>query len=176
MKKIFKRWWFLVLVLALFCMQSLNHTGFCYSEGRYLSENELIDRYLFGPDAKQMSQEEKTEASKNREYPTGIGEIAYPECCSAKDGHFLNNKVSHFLNRTFLGKYLFEVTAYFPVKGKELSSEYHYIEIITHVDACGRSISGDSLAIGLNEGQYKNALKRNQQVHHLLERFLNIFH
>ncbi len=153
-----------MLLLTIFGVtQYLNHTGFCYAEKRYLSERELVDRYLFGEKADAMSFEEKVEAAKHRSYPTGVGEIEYPACCKIDGEPFMLDELSRFANKTFIGKYLFEFEGYIPIKRSNSTTRHPYEYIISAVDSCGGVTGADSTSIDVSKSSYENALERNRK-------------
>lgn len=101
-----QRAWRLVVLLTILAFflsaQYLNHTGFCYTEGKYLSDQEIIDRFLFRQAAADMSFEEKANALKNRNGGS------YPYCCRLKNDPLLLDWFDEFVNKLF-GRYLLEV-------------------------------------------------------------------
>jgi len=162
-KRFKKRWLFLVVLLILGATQYLNHTGFCYAEMRYLSERELVDRFLFGEKADVMSFDEKVEAAKNRGYPTGVGEIEYPACCKIDGEPFMLDKFSKFTNKTFVGRYLFKFEGYIPIKRSNSTTRHPYEYIISAVNSCGGVMGADSTSIDVSKTSYENHLEMNKK-------------
>jgi len=157
MKKRFKKRWVLWAVLVVLgSTQYLNHTGFCYAEKRYLSERELVDRYLFGAKADVMSFEEKVSYVANR-----WNGAEYPACCKIDGEPFMLDKFSRFTNKTFVGRYLFELERYIPVV--ETYGRHPYENRITALDSCGKTMGADSTSIDVSKASYENSLERNRK-------------
>ena len=133
-------------------------TGLCHSEMRYLSERELMDRYIFGDKAALMSEEEKKAFVADK-----WNGAVYPDCCRIEDEPFwLRNSPFRFLDKIIVGQYLYQFT--YHKKDTNVSTEGMrdpYIQHNTAIDACGNVNEGSSPSIDMNETAYKNALKIN---------------
>lgn len=162
-KRLKKRWFVFIALFSIFAItQYFNHTGLCYSEMRYLDKVEMVDRFLFGDDYKNMSFEEKVEAAKRRGYPTGVGEIKYPECCRVS--HDLNwpDSFTKTLN-SMLGSRIFLLVSYFPVE-PYTSSRHPYMEFNNYIGPCGERFKGFSPSMDVSESSYENELRINKEV------------
>lgn len=93
-----------VLALILLAVQILNFTGFCYSEFKYLSKQELIDRLLFQDQANFLTFEQKKAAMDQR----GGGEYPYAYWVSGASASA--SPLIDMINK-ILGMYYFEVSS-----------------------------------------------------------------
>lgn len=147
-----KRWILLALLLVIGPTQFLNHTGFCYSEMRYLSERELVDRYLFGKKADTMTLEEKVEKTQEQG-----GE--YPNCCRL-NGQFFKD-YEGFINNIF-GNYVYEVEEHF-LQINPIEKKYPYEVVYSSMNACGENRGLDKFSTTDDEKNYKFNIKMIKQ-------------
>ena len=158
MKKLSKKWLWLIIPLAILLpVQFLNHTGFCYGEMRYLSEQELIDRFLFRKAGDDMGFEEKVEAAKHRPYPGWASGIEYPSCCridKTNTGGFWRN---------FFGLYDSYLVYYFPRSQEAIQGSHDkspYVDGGFYINACGKK-SRDMGEIYTSKKVYDSATRHN---------------
>lgn len=159
--KISKKWlWIIVPLVILLPTQYLNHTGFCYSEMRYLNERELLDYFIFGSKATVMSEEEKKAIVAQR-----WNGAVYPDCCRITDEPFwLRSSPFRFWDKTLVGQYLYQVTYHAPdMRMLANSSREPFMEYNSALNSCGTAVKGDSPSIDINEIAYKNALEQNKK-------------
>ncbi|MBW7912049.1 MAG: hypothetical protein H3C49_12365 [Alphaproteobacteria bacterium] len=148
-----------VPVLLLFLsVQSLNHTGFCYERGRYLSYQELVDIGLFGEEGVHMSPDEKK--AKEISFKEGADNLVYPECCSISREYAKSDKFWAFVDKTFIGRYVFQLNVVFPLK-EGRPGRFPYEEMNIAVNACGKYMN-DSYGMDISEKSYNSTLERNK--------------
>lgn len=123
----------------------------CFREGRYLSKKELIDGYLFGSRAAEMTEVQKADEIKARGGK-------YPDCCLVEekpaflsDGQVLMNAV--------VGRYLFGVETQFPAP-KNFPSSHPYLATYASVDACGVATGRGNTGLQETHAEYISALQR----------------
>lgn len=150
--------------IGLFCATMfLNHSGFCYQEMRYLAQQELMDRALFGFEAGAMSLKDKKHAMKNRSSPTGAGEIEYPNCCRVTSKYPYLDKFGPDTNK-FFGWYVYSFTVYYPMTSA-ITDRHPYEYSETALSSCGFKVRGTALTMDISKDSYFNALKRNETYH-----------
>lgn len=118
-----KRWLLSLFLIAMIPVQYLNHTGFCYSEMRYLTGRELLDNYLsqhWGYEV--LTPEERVEKLKS------IPDYPYNAQVSSKS-------TSKF--EKFFGLYQFQVSYYGPNFRRSDRKDYPYTGYYSSVDTCG---------------------------------------
>lgn len=150
-----------LLFPIILAVQFFNHTGFCYSKGRYLSEIELMDQRLFGEEAHTLSSEEKAAKAKTElsHLHSNLSYIDYPACCRIHKGYPLLSKLDDFSNKTFIGRYTYHLAILFPAK-ETRKGRSPYEELIVTLDACGMP-GKDFTGIDVSEGYYSNTLESN---------------
>lgn len=152
-----------LLFPIILAVQFFNHTGFCYSKGRYLSEIELMDQRLFGEEAHTFSNEEKETKAKTElsHLHWNLSYIDYPACCRIHKGYPLLSKLGDFTNKTFIGRYTYHLVILFPAKESK-KGRSPYEELIVTLDACGMP-GKDFTGIDISESSYSSTLERNKK-------------
>lgn len=148
---------FSVLLLTLGAFQFLNFTGFCYADMRYFSDQELLDRALFGKEGPKMTYAEKLAATPNAKLKSSLeGPAVYPDCCIVRrlrwDRHFW---------RTFFQGYRVEIEIVLPRK-TEPENTNPYKERTHYIKSCGTKTVGSS-GISVSADSYYSTLKHNRQ-------------
>ncbi len=141
------------LLLLLGILESLNFTGFCYSDRRWYSERQLVDMYLFGREGLILTEEEKIARLKKER--NGV----YPDCCYI-DGYFtMYGRDRNFID-TFLGYPVYSVESYFPDPG---GGKYPYANRVATLNACGGDADAD-FSIGYQpQDLYEVNLRKNRE-------------
>ncbi len=161
MNKISKKWlWLIIFILFLIAIQFLNHTGFCYSQFKYLSNKELLDRFIFGDKANKMNEEEKKAFVEKR-----WNGAVYPDCCRIKsETVFLKNNPFRFWDITLVGQYLYEIRYLMPeTRRLENTTREPFLINISALNSCGYQVGGGHRSIDISITDYNNALDRNKQ-------------
>lgn len=153
----------IAIAMAVFCViQLMNHTGFCYDKLRYINKYELIDLALFGLDAPRMTHEQKVEAARNGlSLHYKMGSVAYPECCNISNKFFLLSNLAHFTNKTFAGRYLYQISIAFQAK-ETVQGRQPFEQMLVAVNACGVH-ANDWTSIDVPESLYNDILERNKE-------------
>ncbi len=128
-------------LILLLTTQYLNHTGFCYAEMKYLSDREIVDNFLFGDQAKDLTFDQKVALTAEK-YKGG----AYPDCCSFEGpykGKVLHPGYEYELSAMLLGVQHNEILAYFPKEGvkkylSEKTDDPFRLSLFA-VDQCGNN-------------------------------------
>ncbi|MCL4676977.1 MAG: hypothetical protein KJ017_00105 [Alphaproteobacteria bacterium] len=119
-------------LLLLMSTQYLNHTGFCYAEMKYLSERELMDRVLFGSNARSMTDNEKVDDLRAR---TGA---EYPDCCRVSKFAFGWSRFTILFNSA-LGNYRYGFEYSYPADKAKTGSEDLFQWYEHSINSCGSS-------------------------------------
>lgn len=149
-KKSYKSLFWLALFCLFFGWKSLVYAGFCGADRRFLSEQELIERYLLGADWRKMTpaqREEKLASIEN-----------YPECCRIEDKPIFLSATDIFFNVLIWNRRLYGVETHFPLDVRN-GNDWHY-EAYSDVDACGDVRDLDATGISESEEAYRAALSR----------------
>lgn len=157
-------WVSLIPLALLIPIQFLNHTGFCYSKMRYLSERELIDRFLFGENANRLSTSEKEKLIVQRKKKNTSYIIEnYPECCRIKGQIHRPSELEYFLNNMF-GWYFYDlhvISSRHEDNITRYTFDEPYRQANINLGTCGLSTRG-SLGANISKDYYKSLLKKNQ--------------
>lgn len=153
----------IAIAIAIFSVvQFMNHTGFCYDKLSYISKYELIDLALFGHDAPLMNHEQKVEAARNGlSLHYKMGSVAYPECCNISSKYFLLSNLAHFVNKTFAGRHIYQISIAFKSKDT-VQGRQPFEQMLVAVNACGVHIN-DWTSIDVPESSYEDILERNKE-------------
>lgn len=136
-----KRLWIIIPLLLLFPILFLNNTGFCYSEMKYLSERQLIDRYLFGRMGAEGTDGEKITLLEQRNsddrYLDKIEE--YPACCRVTGQVQRSSILDRVLNNSF-GFFLYQLemsSVRLDIGVLNGDSDPSYYKSYASINACG---------------------------------------
>ena len=155
-----KTLWIALVVLIFAVVQGLNHTGFCYAEARYLSDNELIDRAIFGPSADDLTFDEKVKiASTYKSWNSNMTGLDYPGCCLVNKRAMLIDPFWHFVDKTLLGRYVYQITMVYPLE-KTSRGRHPFEESGFTVNSCGERQKG-AMTIDIPEAMYLSTLTQN---------------
>ena len=161
MRTFSKTWlWILIPIAILLPLQFLTMTGFCYSEMRYLSKRELVDRVLFDSDFRKgsitLTQEEKTRIAEDRY------SAKYPNFCKV-NGRPFDLKGWESLLNSIVGLKFFEVECVYPRPVSDIheDSTEKFFWSYSSVDACATKIV-DTSGSGATEKEYESFLRKNQ--------------
>lgn len=145
---------FIVIVLLTIFLSSLllTGTGFCYRELRYLSEREILDRYLLGPEWPQMTLQQR------QEYLSQV--VNYPNCCRVDDRPQGMDFPNLLINALF-GKYFFSISTIFPTYARPEHDPYY--QIISDIDACGLKRDIDKYEMPESKSTYDSILNSNSE-------------
>ena len=153
MRTFSKKWlWILIPIAILLPFQFLTMTGLCYSEMRYLSKRELVDRTLFSENASKMSLDEKVQEMKARDGSE------YPKNCRVMKSAFGSSMTGQFLSALLMGRKLYGIDCVAPRPEAGDSSEPFEYKMYS-VNSCGREVGSKSLDISTSE--YNTVIKRN---------------
>lgn len=136
-------------MVLLAIIQTLNFTGFCYSEFRYLSDKELIDRYLFGNQGLKLTFEAKQKKLKEE------NDGKYPECCRVDNDPWWIKRLDKILF-SFFGFSYYELYTVLPQKGSDAPFYEQYIL----ANSCGSKFA-DEYGMSISEEEYASQLKYN---------------
>lgn len=125
----------------------------CPAEGRQLTDRELVDTFLFGPEGRTMTNTEKTERLKKEK--NGV----YPDCCRITGRHSYG--WFYDLISDLYGNYIFEIEMNFPQAVVD-EKEYPYYESYYSVTPCGGG-GNDFMGMPINEKYYKLYLELNKK-------------
>lgn len=147
---------YLVIIVIFALFQSLNFSGFCFSEMKYLSEKELLDRMLFGKSSHELTKQMKKQIISTR----GFGRT-YPNSYKiTKHAYWQrHDKLSYFVN-AFLSNYHYGVDI---VYRNIYSSGKDDAYLIMHrgIDTCGAG-STNYIKTTISEETYLSTMSRNE--------------
>lgn len=149
-KKSYKSIFWLSAFFLFFGWKSLVYAGFCSADRRFLSEQELIERYLLGENWRKMTpaqREEKLASIEN-----------YPECCRIEKKPMFLSHTDIFFNVLIWNRRLYGVETHLPMDVRR--GDDWYLEVYSDVDACGDKRDVDPYSIGESEKDYRSALSR----------------
>ena len=161
MKKISKKCLWILPFLTIILLSIITGSGLCYSEMRWLSKLELVDRALFDGEFRKkaitLTHEEKIKIAADRY------SAQYPNFCRVNSKPFDLTDGEAFLNSIF-GLKFFEVECVYPrsVSDMKQSSTGGFFWRSFSVDACATRVV-DTSGSEATEREYKFFLKRNQR-------------
>lgn len=158
-KKISKKW-LLLLVPLLILPMIITDSGFCYSEKRWPSKLEIVDRALFDQQFRKkpitLTREEKIKLSEEQ-YSS-----RYPEFCKVNSVPFDLNGWENLLN-LISGRKFYEVECVYPrpeSDQQKYPTERFYWKF-SSVDACAAKVV-DTTGSSATEREYESFLNKNQ--------------
>ena len=158
--------YFVIFILLILPVQYLNQTGFCYGEMRYLNEQELLDRHLFGKDADKMTMHAKLSIleERNKDPRRSYKLINYPDCCHVSKNHMSTTPSDRFW-QNFFGSYIYSLNIYLQRKKEDIASyddNSPYYQTIYELHTCG--ISSDEVGgITISKKEYESAIQSNHK-------------
>ncbi len=148
LKTNFLKFTFVFLIICLLCYQSLSIGKFCYSENKFLSKQEIIDRYLLGPDWIFMTPEQRT--AKLLKYKD-----VRLECCYV-DEEYDQSVWDVVLNTLIFWKSYYSIEAYV-LKSAPPEADAPYYHEFGLIDSCGYGVP-DAFGEYISASDYSNAL------------------
>ncbi|MFT6332160.1 MAG: hypothetical protein ACJAW3_000488 [Lentimonas sp.] len=130
-----------IFSIIFIIIQFLNWTGFCYSEKRYLADQEIIEKTV----AISRDEDLKKEYENN------------PDCCELKNGHEFLSGFETFLNNLF-GYYVYEVNVFFKDNSSFIENYPYYMRGIS-INSCA-SKQLDTHGIGISTEEYERNINR----------------
>jgi hypothetical protein len=128
-----RKWgWIVIVLLLLACFEFLNFTGFCYSQGRYLSDQELVEIAI----KRNVPSLSGTRESTGNNMYTSLEDFyrQNPDCCElAKWGHHFTNNIAV----RFFGFYVAVAEIWYRVSSGE---KYNYYDSYVLMNACGKIV------------------------------------
>jgi len=132
----------------------MSFTGGCYKEFRYLTERELIARFLH-PDLENKPKQEQKKLIEDQSLSN--------YCCNIDGQYFSDDKVGNFINKIF-GNYWHSINVYSTrneAGSKAASMNVPYYHHVGIVNSCGHG-GHDSMGTALEEKHYKWRVEQNK--------------
>lgn len=149
-KASFKRGLFLTALLLFIAWKMLAYEGFCQTDLKFLSEQQIVERYLMGSGWREMTaaQREAKIASIDN----------YPECCRLYNKPIYLSHADIFFNVLIWHRRLYGIETHFPRDAQNKIDGYY--ETYSDVDACGEERGLDTIGMSEGESVYLSALSR----------------
>lgn len=145
-------WSFLIYIAA----GSIKSTGFCFSEGRYLSDRELLERYvtaskIFNLDVDYL--DEKT-----------AKQINFPDCCKISNMPSGLKWHDVYLRPFIYGERLYGIYAYYLDESRlKTGHPEPAVEIISDIESCGKKSDIDLYTMNLKHEIYDKSDIQNKK-------------
>jgi hypothetical protein len=147
-KRSVKFWLFTALVIFFVYFEFMSFTGGCYKEFRYLSERELIARFVNYPTWSSKTKEEKAALINDQSLNN--------YCCRVGGEDIMIQDFS--IIEKILGNYWYSIHIVAPRKGDKRYSMY---ESVSSVNGCGVPSNG-SFGTSLTKKEFTEKLESNK--------------
>ena len=129
----------------------------CPAEGRRLTDRELVDTFLFGPEGRTMTNAQKIARLKKEK--NGV----YPDCCRINKRFLLSSDIENFI-WNLSGDPIYEADTMFPYISKD-EKKYPYYNRNHAINACGIILKGRDREYGIpmSTQEYKSYTEMNRE-------------
>lgn len=142
---------FITAVLAVFVTwKSLVVAGFCFSEARFLSEKDLIARYLAGT------------ASNRVGAAWALQQPHFGDCCQIKYQPMFLTGVDLAGNAVIYNRRLYGIEAYLQ-RLENTQEEEPYMQIHSGIEACGHTMDLDTYNMPIDADLYRMSIDRHRR-------------
>ena len=139
----------IVFLCAWLIVGSLNATGFCVSEGRYLSDRELLERYVVSSRFFKVDTSSLTAAQAK--------EINFPDCCRIYSVPSYSSVTGAYVLPFFGAARVYGVNAYFLDKEKlNQGAAEPAKEIFSDIDSCGKRVDREPFSMSTTVHYYQS--------------------
>jgi hypothetical protein len=142
-----------VVYLHILLEKNTKTAPVCPAEGRQLTDRELVDTFLFGPEGRTMTNAQKTDRLKKEK--NGV----YPDCCRIT-GRYSYGWLYEFID-SLSGNFIFEIETNFPQAVVD-EKEDPYYESYYSVTPCGGG-GNDFMGMPIDENFYRLHLELNKK-------------
>lgn len=155
--RFFKKISFFGICMAALCgcllLGGLKATGMCLSEGRYLSERELLERYVLASrDFKIGADYLDAETAKA---------INFPDCCRLYLKPQFGTLADVYLRPFLFGERLYGVEVYYLDQSKVgITGVDPARQIYSDIESCGKKSDIDRYSMSISLDEYNRAVKR----------------
>jgi hypothetical protein len=126
----------------------------CPAEGRQLTDRELVDTFLFGPEGRTMTNAQKTDRLKKEK--NGV----YPDCCRVT-GRYLYGQPYDLID-DLAGDFIFEIETNFPDLDP-VEKKYPYQIWWSSINRCGTGGGYDAYGDNIEKKDYEYNLEMNRK-------------
>lgn len=138
---------FLVAVIVFTLWKTLQVAGFCFSEARFLSDKELIARYLAG-----------TDYDRGGFAAIALEQPNFGDCCRITHQPLGLNRVDLIGNAVVFNRRIYGIDAYLQRTELDANKE-PYEMILTSIEACGRDMDIDTYAMPIDLSSYEAGIR-----------------
>lgn len=139
---------FIISMIVFVLWKTLQIGGFCFSEARFLSDKELIARYLAGTDYDPGSF-----AAIALEQPN------FGDCCRITFQPAFLDTVDLIGNAVIFNRRLYGVDVYLR-RTDDAAEKEPYLEVYGDIEACGRKMNVDVYSMPISEKVYQSSITR----------------
>lgn len=156
-------WFPVVAVLAFILLTAYLHVlleknaetaPVCPAEGRQLTDRELVDTFLFGPEGRTMTNAQKTDRLKKEK--NGV----YPDCCRIT-GRYLYGRLYDLID-DLSENFIFKIETNFPDRDP-VEEKYPYQIWWSSLNRCGTGGGNDDYGGIIDKEDYESHLKMNKE-------------